>query len=275
MDKSAFQEALAYIRRSQPNPVPVGIVLGTGLGALVDKIEDQQAIPYNFIPHFPISTVDSHFGRLIFGRIGETPVVAMQGRMHFYEGYSMRELTFPIRVMHMLGVRTLFLSNSCGALNLDYQNGDLVVLDDHINMLGANPLIGPNLADFGPRFPDMSRPYDPDLIDQVLAIGKDRGYRMHTGVYVGISGPNLETRAEYRYLRIIGGDVVGMSTVPEVLVARHMDMKVCAISVVTDIGDPDNLHPVTLEDVISVANEAEPRLTEIFSTIIRDWQPTV
>jgi len=267
-------DAFEYIRRQYAEPVEVGVILGTGLGGLGQEIEQEKIIPYNFIPHFPISTVESHFGKLIFGRIGDKRVVAMQGRMHFYEGYTMAELTFPIRMMRMLGVHTLFISNACGAVNLDYQNGDLMVIDDHINLQGVNPLIGPNLSEFGPRFPDMSRPYDPSLIDRALEIGHQKGYRIHKGVYVAVTGPNLETRAEYRYMRIIGGDVIGMSTVPEVLVARHMDLRVCAISVVTDIGDPDNLHPVTLEEVIAVANEAEPKLTHIFSTMIRELEPT-
>lgn len=269
-----LHDALDYILRQYSEPVEIGIVLGTGSGGLGHEIEQEKIIPYNFIPHFPVSTVDSHHSRLIFGRIGEKRVVAMQGRFHFYEGYSMYELAFPIRLMRMLGVHTLFLSNACGAVNLDYQNGDLMVLDDHINLQGVNPLIGPNLSEFGPRFPDMSRPYDPVLIDRALEIGHANGYRIHKGVYVAVTGPNLETRAEYRYMRMIGGDVIGMSTVPEVLVARHMDLRVCAISIITDIGDPDNLHPVTLEEVIAVANEAEPKLTHIVTTMIRELQPT-
>ena len=268
MHKS-FIEAYEYLRRNYEHQPEIGIVLGTGLGALVDHIEQEKVIAYNFIPHFPISTVESHFGKLIFGKIGDKRVVAMQGRFHYYEGYSLREVTFPIRIMKLLGIHTLLLSNAAGAMNLDYQNGDLVVLDDHINLLGGNPLIGPNLSEFGPRFPEMSRPYDPDLIEQVLAIGKERGYRVHKGVYAALAGPNLETRAEYRFLGIIGADTVGMSTVPEVLVARHMGLRVCAISVVTDVCDPDNLPPVYLDEVISIANEAEPRLTDIFSTLVK------
>ena len=266
--EKAFNEALEYIRRLYQGEPEIGIVLGTGLGALADQIETEKVIAYNFIPHFPISTVESHFGKLIFGKLGDKRVVAMQGRMHYYEGYDMQQLTFPIRIMKLLGVSTLFISNACGALNLDYQNGDLMVIDDHINMQGDNPLIGPNLAELGPRFPDMSRPYDPDLIDKALAIGNEQGYRMQKGVYVAVTGPNLETRAEYRMLRILGGDVVGMSTVPEVLVARHMGMQVCAISVITDVGDPDNLPEVSLEDVIRVAKEAEPKLSYIFKELI-------
>lgn len=263
-----FKEALEFIRRQYPHEPEVGIVLGTGLGALADRIETEKVIAYNFIPHFPISTVESHFGRLIFGKLEGKRIVAMQGRMHYYEGYSMQELTFPIRVMKLLGIHTLFLSNACGALNLAYKNGDLMVLDDHINMQGYNPLMGPNLSELGPRFPDMSRPYDPDLVEKAMEIGKSKGYPMQKGVYVAVTGPNLETRAEYRMLRILGGDVVGMSTVPEVLVARHMGLRVCAISVITDVGDPDNLPEITLDDVITIANRAEPKLTHIFSQLI-------
>lgn len=265
-----LQETLDYISKHITKTPEIGIVLGTGLGRLVDEIDQEKSLPYNFIPNFPISTVESHFGKLIFGTIGNKQVVAMQGRFHFYEGYNMQEITFPIRVMKLLGVKTLFISNASGAVNLDYQNGDLMILDDHINLQGGNPLIGPNIAEMGPRFPDMSRPYDKELNDKAAKIAKENGYRAHTGVYIGVQGPNLETRAEYRMMRILGADVVGMSTVPEVIVARHMDLRVCAISVITDIGDPDNLHPISIDDVIAVANEAEPKLTHLLSTLIKE-----
>lgn len=265
-----LQETLDYISKHITQTPEIGIVLGTGLGRLVDEIEQEKSLPYNFIPHFPISTVESHFGKLIFGTLGDKQVVAMQGRFHFYEGYNMQEITFPIRVMKLLGVKTLFISNASGAVNLDYQNGDLMILDDHINLQGANPLIGPNIAEMGPRFPDMSAPYDKELNEKAARIAKENNYRVHTGVYIGVQGPNLETRAEYRMMRILGADVVGMSTVPEVIVARHMDMRVCAISVITDIGDPDNLHPISIDDVIAVANEAEPKLTHLLSTLIKE-----
>ncbi|MDP5170225.1 MAG: purine-nucleoside phosphorylase [Bacteroidia bacterium] len=264
----AVQDALSYIRKHYQETPEIGIILGTGLGRLGENIQADKTLAYNFIPHFPISTVESHFGRLIFGTFGGKKVVAMQGRFHYYEGYSMQEITFPVRVMKMLGIHTLIVSNASGGLNLSYKNGDLVVIDDHINLQGTNPLIGPNESKFGPRFPDMSRPYDPTLIDKALEIAKEANIRIHKGVYVGVTGPNLETRAEYRYLERIGGDIVGMSTVPEVLVARHMNLRVFAISVVTDVGDPDNLHPVSLDDVIEVANEAEPRISHIVSELI-------
>ncbi|RMG67287.1 MAG: purine-nucleoside phosphorylase [Bacteroidetes bacterium] len=267
--EKAYADAFEYIRKQYADEPEIGIVLGTGLGALVDQIEQEKVIPYNFIPHFPISTVDSHFGRLIFGRLGGRRVVAMQGRLHFYEGYSMQELTFPIRIMAMLGIHTLLISNAAGGLNPAYRNGDMMVLDDHINLQHANPLIGPNNPNFGPRFPDMSRPYDPQLIDRVLSLAAEQGVRMHKGIYVGVTGPNLETRAEYRMLRQLGGDVVGMSTVPEVLVARHMDLRVCAVSVVTDeCYELDNLQPITLDHVIGVANAAEPQMTAIFAALV-------
>ncbi|MEL7532401.1 MAG: purine-nucleoside phosphorylase [Bacteroidota bacterium] len=265
-----LQEACEYIRRMYAGEPEIGIILGTGLGGLVDEITIEKAIPYNFIPNFPISTVQSHFGRLIFGEIHGKKVVAMQGRFHYYEGYSMQQITFPVRVLKMLGIHTLFVSNASGALNLDYQNGDLVILDDHINLQPENPLVGPNLDEFGPRFPSMARPYDPEMIERALAIAEEKDIRIHKGIYVSVSGPNLETRAEYRYMRIIGGDVVGMSTVPEVLVARHMNLRVCAISVVTDIGDPEDLEVVTLADMIDIANEAEPRMTAIFTQLIKE-----
>ncbi len=266
-----YTEALDFIRRQYKGEAPeIGIILGTGLGALAEQIEQERVIPYNFIPHFPISTVESHFGRLIFGRVGDKHVVAMQGRMHFYEGYSMEEITFPIRILKLLGIHTLFLSGASGAVNLDFGRGDMVAIYDHINLQGINPLIGPNFNNLGPRFPDMSKPYDLKLVDKALALAKEKGYPMHKGVYVAVAGPNLETPAEYRFIKIIGGDVVGMSTVPEVIVARHMGLCVCTISVVTDECDPDNLRPFSLQEVIKVAKEAEPKLTEIISTLIRE-----
>ncbi|MEM7039943.1 MAG: purine-nucleoside phosphorylase, partial [Bacteroidota bacterium] len=209
-----INEALNYIRKQYKDTPEVGIVLGTGLGGLVSEINIEKEIAYNFIPHFPVSTVESHFGKLIFGTIGDKKIVAMQGRFHYYEGYSMAEITFPIRVMKLLGVNTLYISNAAGGMNLDYKKGDLMIIEDHINMQPANPLVGPNLDDFGPRFPDMSQPYNKEMIARAEAIAAEEKFRVHTGVYVSVSGPMLETRAEYRYLRLIGADVVGMSTVP-------------------------------------------------------------
>lgn len=264
----AVKDAVGYIQKFYKKTPEIGIILGTGLGNLADQIVQEKTLAYNFIPHFPITTVESHFGKLIFGTLGGKNIIAMQGRFHYYEGYSMQEITFPVRVLKMLGIHTLIVSNASGALNLDYKNGDLVIIDDHINLQGNNPLIGPNDPAFGPRFPEMSRPYDPELISKAMAIGKKHGFGIHTGVYIAVTGPNLETRAEYRYLARIGGDIVGMSTVPEVLVARHMGLRVFAISVVTDVGDPDDLPAVSLDEVIDVASEAEPRLTTIVSELM-------
>ena len=248
----------------------VGIVLGTGLGRLAEEIDAEQIISYDDIPHFPVSTVETHHGKLIYGTLGGRRVLAMQGRFHYYEGYSMQQITYPIRLMHRLGIRTLYISNVSGAMNLAYEKGDLVLIDDHINLQGANPLTGPNWNDFGPRFPDMSEPYDQEMIHTAWQIAKQEGYRIHKGVYVAVNGPNLETRAEYRFLRKIGGDLVGMSTVPEVIVAKHQGMKVFAASIVTDLGDPDNLEPVSVEEIIRVAGEAEPKLTRLFFRMINE-----
>ncbi len=268
--KEQLSEALEYIRRHYQKSPEIGIVLGTGLGGLVDEIEVEKTLAYNFIPHFPISTVESHFGRLIFGTIGAKEVVAMQGRFHYYEGYSMKEITFPIRILNMLGVKTLLLSNAAGALNPEYHKGDLMIIDDHINLQTENPLAGPNLKDFGPRFPDMSEPYDPDLIRRAEQIATTSGSRVHTGVYLAVTGPSLETRAEYRYMRMIGADVVGMSTVPEVIVARHMALRCFAISVVTDECDPGRLKPFDIEEIIQVAGKAEPTLTRLLKQLIQE-----
>ncbi len=270
-----LKEAFDYIRKMYVHQPEIGIVLGTGLGGLVRKIEVDNSIPYNFIPHFPISTVESHFGRLIFGKVGTQNVVAMEGRFHYYEGYSMRDITFPIRIMKMLGIHTLFISNAAGGLNPTYRKGDLMILDDHINLQSENPLAGPNLEAFGPRFPDMSAPYDPLLIKRALVIAKEQEYTLHKGIYVAVNGPNLETRAEYRYLRMIGADVVGMSTVPEVIVARHMGVRVCAISVITDECIPDKLTPFDLNDVLAVAKLAESKLTDILCQLILSCNETV
>ena len=264
-----FRETMEYIRRYYQGSVEVGIVLGTGLGGLAENIEKEVQLAYNFIPHFPISTVESHFGRLIFGQLGGKKVVAMQGRFHYYEGYTMYQITYPIRIMKLLGAHTLLLSNAAGAVNLTYKLGDLMIIRDHINLLPENPLRGINLDQLGPRFPDMSQPYDRGLIVRARSIAQDLNVPLQEGVYAAVPGPNLETAAEYRYLRIIGADVVGMSTVPECIVANHMGMRVFAMSIVTDIGDPDNLKPVSLEEIITVASQAEPKLTRIFTELVR------
>jgi purine-nucleoside phosphorylase len=246
----------------------VGIILGTGLGALVQEIEVEKQLMYGNIPDFPISTLEFHSGKLIFGRLAGVKVVAMQGRLHFYEGYNMQQITFPVRVMKMLGIKNLLVSNASGSLNPDFKKGDLMVIADHINLQPQNPLIGRNEEELGPRFPDMSQPYDRTLINKALDIAKANNITCHKGVYVAVTGPNLETSAEYKYLRIIGGDAVGMSTVPEVIVARHMGLPVFAISVLTDEGFPEELKPVSIDEILAIAQEAEPKMTLILKELI-------
>ena len=266
-----LKETHAYLNQFISQTPDAGIVLGTGLGKLATQIEAEHVLSYADIPNFPVSTVETHDGKLIIGRLGQKSVVAMQGRFHYYEGYSMQQITFPVRVMKMLGVETLYISNVSGAVNLQYKAGDLVVIDDHINMQTANPLSGPNLDEFGPRFPDMSEPYDSEMIHVAWQLAKQEGYRIHKGVYVAVIGPNLETRAEYRFIHRIGGDMVGMSTVPEVIVAKHMNMKVFAISIITDICDPDDLKPVRIEEILKIAGEAEPKLTRLMHRMINEY----
>ncbi len=247
-----------------------GIILGTGLGKLVDHIRIEQDIPYQEIPHFPVSTVEFHKGRLICGMLEGVRVLAMQGRFHYYEGYSMQEITYPVRVMKALGVRNLLISNAAGAMNPAYRKGSLMLLDDHINLLGTGPLIGPNHNNLGPRFPDMSRPYSQILNDKLESIAREENITLHKGVYVAVPGPNLETRAEYRFLSRIGADVVGMSTVPEVIVANHAGLPCAAVSVLTDECDPDNLQPVDIKDIIATASLAEEDLIVLFSRLLQE-----
>jgi len=264
----AVQQATATVRTKTVMKPTVGIILGTGLGGLVDQCNIECEIDYADIPHFPISTVESHHGRLIFGSLGGRDVVIMQGRFHVYEGYTAQQITFPVRVMRQLGVETLIISNACGGMNPLYRRGDLMLIDDHINMLGVNPLIGPNDERFGPRFPDMSEPYSFELLSLAEERALALSLKVQRGVYVAVAGPNLETRAEYRFLRTIGADVVGMSTVPEDIVARHMNMRVLGISIVTDECFPDSLEPVRLEDVLAAAAIAEPKLTALVRDVI-------
>lgn len=258
------------IRRQFDVRVETGIILGTGLGRLATEIEVTASIDYGDIPGFPVSTVESHSGRLICGRLGGVPVVAMQGRPHLYEGYSPLEVTFPVRVMHALGVKTLLISNAAGGMNPLYRKGDLMLISDHINLQGLNPLVGPNRAEWGPRFPDMSEPYDVRLREIAAEKALERKIKLHEGVYVSVLGPNLETRAEYRMLRAMGADVVGMSTVPEVIVARHMNMRVLAISVITDECFPDALEPVSMAEIVAAADSAEPKLAAIMQDVVRE-----
>ncbi len=264
-----IQQTTLYIKNRIGDFEPeIGIILGTGLGGLVTEIEVEKQLMYSNIPDFPISTLEFHSGKLIFGTLAGKKVVAMQGRLHYYEGYSMQQITFPVRVMKMLGIKTLFVSNASGSLNPGIKKGDLMVIEDHINLQPHNPLIGRNEEELGPRFPDMSQPYRRDLIENALNIAKENNITCHKGVYVAVTGPNLETKAEYRYLRIIGGDAVGMSTVPEVIVANHMGLPVFAISVLTDEGFPETLNPVSLEEILAVALEAEPKMTLILKKLI-------
>ena len=262
-------EAAANAVRSRWNGQPqVGIVLGTGLGALAAEIAVEATIPYGDLPHFPTSTVQSHAGQLVCGTLAGQTVMAMEGRFHLYEGYTPAQVTFPIRVMRHLGCQTLLVSNAAGGLNPLHRKGDLIIIDDHINLMGVNPLIGPNDDRLGPRFPDLIEPYDQNLQRLALDVAIEANVVAHRGVYVAVSGPNLETRAEYRYLRAIGADVVGMSTVPEVLVAVHAGMRVLGFSIVTDLCLPDALEPARIEDILAVAREAEAKLRTIVTRVL-------
>ncbi|MCL4152354.1 UNVERIFIED_CONTAM: hypothetical protein GTU68_054044 [Idotea baltica] len=265
-----FFEAKSFIQSKFPETPEIGIILGTGLGRLVEEIDVHCSIDYADIPHFPIATVESHNGRLICGKIGDKTVIVMQGRFHFYEGYSAKEVTFPVRVMKLLGIKELFISNVCGGLNEAHQVGDLMIIKDHINLQPDNPLRGSNLDEFGIRFPDMSEPYDRSLIAHAKEIAAQKGIKIHEGVYASVAGPNLETPAEYKFLRIIGADAVGMSTVPENIVARHMNIPVFAISVITDLGiEVDGkIEKVTLEKVLAAADKAEPEMTKIIREMV-------
>lgn len=267
--RAQIDEAVAAIRRRTSLTPSIGIILGTGLGGLVREISVSATIDYGDLPHFPVSTVESHHGRLLFGTLADRPVVAMQGRFHRYEGYSLQQATFPVRVMKFLGVRTLLISNAGGALNPLFRRGDLMLMTDHINMLGDNPLIGPNDPTLGPRFPDMSEPYNRQLQDLATTCALDLRIPLQRGVYAAMQGPMLETRAEYRFLRTIGADAVGMSTVPEDIVAVHMGMEVLGFSIMTDECFPDALKPVTLDEVIAVANATEPSMTRLMTEVVR------
>ncbi len=262
------QEASSLVRARWGNTAHVGMVLGTGLGALAAEIDAEAVIPYPEIPHFPNSTVESHKGQLVCGRLLGRPVIAMEGRFHLYEGYTAAQVTFPIRVMKELGCSILIVSNACGGMNPLHGKGDIVVIDDHINLMGVNPLIGPNDERLGPRFPDLSAPYDRELSTLALQVALEEQVTAHRGVYAAVVGPNLETRAEYRFLRLIGADVVGMSTVPEVLVAVHAGLRILGFSIITDLCLPDALHPVSLEEILAVAREAEGKLRRLVRGVL-------
>ena len=263
-----FKESVAYIQsQTKVNP-SVGIILGTGLGGLVKEINIIDEIAYENIPNFPVSTVESHSGKLIFGELGGKHVVAMQGRFHYYEGYSLQQVTFPVRVMKLLGIEKLFVSNASGGVNPDFEIGEIMIMNDHINLFPGNPLIGKNIDEMGPRFPDMSDAYDENMIELAVQIAKENNIRVAVGCYAGMTGPTLETPSEYKYVRIIGADAVGMSTVPEVIVARHMEIPCFAISIITDLGVPGKIEKVSVQDVINVASKQEPKMTIIMKELI-------
>jgi purine-nucleoside phosphorylase len=264
-----IRQTAAFIKDKTGDVPEFGIVLGSGLGGLTKEIEVKKSLPYGDIPGFPVSTVKGHGGNLIFGILGGKKVIALQGRFHFYEGYSMQEVAFPIRVMIALGIKRLILSNASGGMNPDYKVGDIVIINDHINLMPSNPLIGKNIDELGPRFPDMSEAYDPGMISTASEIAKSLGYRYHQGVYAGVSGPCFETPAEYRYIRTIGADIVGMSTIPEVIVGRHQDIPCFAISIVTDLGGFNEVQKITHEEVLKVATAAEGKMTKIITELIR------
>ena len=264
-----IQEASAYISKQWPHAPAAGIILGSGLGGATEAITDTHTIPYEKIPHFVKSTADGHTGQLVCGVLHGVPVIVLEGRMHAYEGYSLAQITFPVRVIKHLGARLLIVTNACGGMNPTYQAGDLMVIDDHINLLNDNPLIGINDERLGPRFPDMSMPYSPVLIGAALEVARKENFTAHRGVYVAVCGPNLETRAEYRFLRTIGADVVGMSTVPEVIVAVHAGLETLGLSVITDMCLPDALEVATVEKILAVARSAEPKLRAIIAAAVQ------
>jgi purine-nucleoside phosphorylase len=265
---ATINEAVKYLENRTTIRPTVGIILGTGLGGLVNEIEVVDEVSYEHIPHFPVSTVESHSGKLIFGKLGGKDVVAMQGRFHFYEGYSFEQVVFPVRVMRQLGIERLVVSNASGGVNPDYEVGEIMILNDHINFFPGNPLIGKNFDDLGPRFPDMSDVYDARMIGLAQEIASEQNIRVATGVYLGLTGPTLETPAEYRMVRILGADAVGMSTVPEIIAARHMEIPCFAISIITDLGVPGKIKKVSVADVIEVASRQEPKMTTIIKELI-------
>ena len=266
--RKRIDEACQVISAQWATPPAIGLVLGTGLGGLAEQIENATTFAYEDIPHFPVSTAPSHAGQLVCGTLGGVPLVAMEGRFHFYEGYSLAEVTFPVRVMSSLGAETLILTNAAGGMNPEFELADVVAISDHINLLSDNPLRGPNDDSLGPRFPDMCDPYDPALIQVASECASELGWKLKSGVFVAVAGPNLETRAEYRMLRRLGADLVGMSTVPECLVARHMSMKVLGFSIVTDMGLPEELHPVDIDMVLEQAARGGQSLAELIPRIV-------
>ncbi len=265
-----IKETLEYLEAKAVGKPKIGIILGTGLGGLIKEIEIHQTIPYEFIPNFPVSTVDGHHGQLIFGTMEGISVVAMQGRFHYYEGYTMQEITFPVRIMKFLGIHLLILSNASGGVNPGFEIGDIMLITDHINLMKDNPLIGQNEGSIGTRFPDMSNAYDPGLVDKALAIAAVQNIKLKKGIYAAVSGPTYETPAEYMYIRTIGADAVGMSTVPEVIAARHMNLKCFAVSIISDLGVPGKIVEITHKHVIDAASSVEPTMTRLIKELIRE-----
>lgn len=265
-----IQESAAYLNNRTNFNAEVGIILGTGLGGLVNEIEKEHEVPYEEIPNFPVSTVEGHSGKLIFGKLSGRPILAMQGRFHYYEGYTMKEVTFPVRVMKALGINDLVVSNASGGVNPDFEIGDVMIINDHINLFPSNPLLGKNYPELGPRFPDMSEAYDKELIAKAKEIAAHNHIKVQEGIYAGLSGPCFETPAEYLYIRNVGADAVGMSTVPEVIAAKHGGMRCFAVSIITDLGVPEKIVEVNHQDVIEAASNAEPKMTLIMKELIKD-----
>lgn len=265
-----LEETVEWLRSKGITAPEIGVVLGTGLGDMANMIETEKQFSYNVIPHFPIATVEFHFGKLIYGNLRGKKVIAFQGRFHYYEGHSMEDVVMPIRVMKLLGVKYVLLSNAAGAVNLDYKKGDLMLIDDHINLQPENPLRGYNIDELGPRFPDMSQPYSSVLNGKLKAIATKHNITLREGVYASVQGPSLETRAEYRMLKLIGADAVGMSTVPEVIACNHMKLPCCCVSVITDICNPDNLKSLSIEEIIAIAQSAEKKISALYSELIEE-----
>ncbi len=270
MTTKELQETTEYLIGKGFDKPEIGIVLGTGLGKLVDEIENQIVAHYNHIPFFPLATVEFHSGKLIYGTVEGKKVVVMQGRFHLYEGYDFLDITYPVRVMHKLGIKHLLISNAAGAINLNYKKGDLMLIEDHINLQNGSPLAFKNVSEYGERFVDMSEPYDLEMRKKISELATNHDITLQKGVYASVVGPQLETRAEYRYLGIIGADAVGMSTVPEVIVANHLNLPCIAVSVLTDECDPDNLQPVNVQEIIEVAGKAEPKMITLFKELIKN-----
>lgn len=264
-----IEESVAFLKEKGFDKPEIGIILGTGLGGLIREIEIIHEISYNHIPNFPTVTVEFHKGRLVYGLLEGKKVVVMEGRFHHYEGYSLRDVTFPVRIMHQLGIEKLLVSNASGALNLDFELGEMMLITDHINLQGGSPLAFKGVSKHGKRFVDLRAPYDKEMSDRLCAIAEQQKVKLYQGVYVAVIGPELETRAEYRYLKTIGADAVGMSTVPEIIVANHLSLPVVAVSVLTDACDPDNLSEVTIDDIMRMANKAEPKMITLFKELIR------